>query len=110
MIDLKPLSNNIIVDILEEDTINNVYKEDSKTGILVPKDKEKDKNNLIAKVLSVGSGYVGTNNERIPLDVKEGDYIVLSKHNNYRQIFYENKKYNLIADTDVFAIIQSKRG
>lgn len=68
---LKPLEDRLIVKAIDEE-------ETTASGIVLP-DTAKEKPQR-GKVLAVGDGKFGDDNERIPLDVVEGDEVLYSKY------------------------------
>ena len=69
--DLQPLGDRLIVEVLEEE-------ETTTSGIVLP-DTAKEKPQR-GKVLAVGPGSRNDKGELIPLDVAEGDEIIFSKY------------------------------
>ena len=67
---LQPLGDRLIVEILEEE-------ESTASGIVLP-DTAKEKPQR-GRVLAVGPGARDEDGEHIPLDVEEGDEIIFSK-------------------------------
>ena len=68
---IRPLHDRLLVERLEE-------KEVKKGGIIIP-DTAKEKPQE-AKVIAVGTGKVGDDGKKIPLDVKAGDKILFGKY------------------------------
>lgn len=78
---------------------------ESKTasGLYLPdKAQEKPK---IAKVLAVGTGKIGDDNERVPLEVKVGDRIIYGGYSN-SEFKHEGKEYLLIKEENIYGIIK----
>jgi chaperonin GroES len=69
--DLQPLGDRLIVEVLEEE-------ETTTSGIVLP-DTAREKPQR-GKVLAVGPGSRSDSGELIPLDVAEGDEIIFSKY------------------------------
>ena len=69
--DLQPLGDRLIVEILEEE-------ETTTSGIVLP-DTAKEKPQR-GKVLAVGPGGRNDSGELVPMDVAEGDEIIFSKY------------------------------
>ncbi len=73
------------------------------SGLYIPdKAQEKPK---IAKVLAVGPGRIGDDNERIPVEVKVGDRIVYGGYSN-TEIKVDGKEYILIKEENIYAIVK----
>src|SRR4051794_41895506 len=68
---LKPLGDRLIVQAVEEE-------ETTASGIVLP-DTAKEKPQR-GKVLAVGDGKFGDDNERVPIDASEGDEVLYSKY------------------------------
>ncbi len=69
---LKPLSNNIIIEPIEEDKI-------TETGIFLPETAEKEKPQK-GKVIAVGPGKLNNEGKRIPLGVEVGDIVFFQEY------------------------------
>ncbi|MBA3329381.1 MAG: co-chaperone GroES [Actinobacteria bacterium] len=68
---LKPLGDRLIVEVLDED-------ETTVSGIVLP-DTAKEKPQR-GRVLSVGPGARNEDGEFVPMDITEGDEIIFSKY------------------------------
>ena len=93
---VRPLQDRIIVERLEEES-------KSKGGIIIP-DTAKEKPQQ-AKVISVGKGKVGDDGKVIPLDVKKGDVVIISKWAG-SEIKVEGKELLIIREEDVLGIVE----
>ena len=94
---LKPLGDRLIVEVLEEE-------ETTTSGIVLP-DTAKEKPQR-GKVLAVGDGKIGDDNERVPLDVSEGDEVLYSKYGG-TEISVEGEDLLVLRESDVLAKVQS---
>jgi len=94
---LKPLSNNLILEAAEEEKA-------TKSGIVLPETAEKEKPTK-AKVVAVGEGRLNEKGERIPMSVKVGD-IVLFKKYGPDEVELDGKKYLIAEETDILAIVE----
>ncbi|HWH45995.1 MAG TPA: co-chaperone GroES [Thermoleophilaceae bacterium] len=90
---LKPLEDRLIVQAIDED-------ETTASGIVLP-DTAKEKPQR-GKVLAVGDGKVGDDNERIPLDVSEGDVVLYSKYGG-TEIKVDGEDLLVLRQSDVLA-------
>ena len=90
---LKPLGDRLIVKPIEEE-------ETTASGIVLP-DTAKEKPQRGA-VLAVGDGKVGDDNERIPLDVSEGDTVLYSKYGG-TEINVDGDDLLVLRESDVLA-------
>ena len=90
---LKPLGDRLIVKAVEEE-------ETTASGIVLP-DTAKEKPQR-GKVLAVGDGKVGDDNERVPLDVSDGDEVLYSKYGG-TEIVVEGEELLVLRESDVLA-------
>ena len=96
--DLQPLGDRLIVEVLEEE-------ETTVSGIVLP-DTAKEKPQR-GKVLAVGDGKLSEDNgQRIPLDVSEGDEVLYSKYGG-TEINVEGDDLLVLRESDVLAKVQS---
>ncbi len=72
------------------------------SGIVLP-DSAQEKPQE-GKVISVGTGRVTDNGERIAAEVKEGDAIIFSKYAG-TEVKYDGKEYLILRESDILAII-----
>src|SRR5262247_3188784 len=93
---IRPLHDRILVERLEE-------KEVKKGGIIIP-DTAKEKPQE-AKVIAIGTGKVGEDGKKIPLDVKAGDRILFGKYSG-SEVKLEDKEYLILREEDVLAILE----
>ena len=90
---LKPLGDRLIVRAIEEE-------ETTVSGIVLP-DTAKEKPQR-GKVIAVGDGKIGDDNERVPLDVDEGDEVLYSKYGG-TEINVEGDDLLVLRESDVLA-------
>ena len=90
---LKPLGDRLIVKVVEEE-------ETTASGIVLP-DTAKEKPQR-GKVLAVGDGKFGDDNERVPLEVSEGDEVLYSKYGG-TEINIEGEDLLVLRESDVLA-------
>ena len=90
---LKPLGDRLIVEVLEEDMTTT-------SGIVLP-DTAKEKPQK-GKVLAVGDGKLDDNGQRVPLDVSEGDEVLYSKYGG-TEIQVEGEDLLVLRESDVLA-------
>ncbi|MFH0834103.1 MAG: co-chaperone GroES [Patescibacteria group bacterium] len=72
-------------------------------GIFIPDTADKEKPQK-AKVVAVGPGKIGDDNERVPLSVKAGDTILYSKYGP-TEVKLGADEYFFIQESDVIAVI-----
>jgi chaperonin GroES len=92
---IKPIGDRLLVEILETEV--------EKVGSLYVPDTAKEKPNQ-GKVAAVGEGKRGEGDKLIPLTVKKGDKILYGKYSG-TEIEYENKKYLILQESEVLAVI-----
>ena len=90
---LKPLGDRLIVEVLEEE-------EQTVSGIVLP-DTAKEKPQR-GRVLAVGPGSRDDNGQFIPMDLEEGDEIVFSKYGG-TEIRVGTDEYLILRESDVLA-------
>ena len=90
---LKPLEDRLIVKAIDEE-------ETTASGIVLP-DTAKEKPQR-GKVLAVGDGKYGDDNERIPLDIAEGDEVLYSKYGG-TEVKVDGEDLLVLRQSDVLA-------
>ena len=93
---LQPLGDRLIVEILEEEEI-------TVSGIVLP-DTAKEKPQR-GKVLAVGDGAKNDDGNRIPLDVSEGDTVLYSKYGG-TEVKVDGDDLLVLRESDVLAVVQ----
>ena len=94
--DLQPLGDRLIVEVLEEEDITT-------SGIVLP-DTAKEKPQR-GKVVAVGNGKVTEEGKRVPLDVKSGDRILFGKYSG-NEVKIDGDDYLILREEDVLAILE----
>jgi chaperonin GroES len=93
---LKPLGDRLIVEPTAQEEM-------TASGIVLPETaKEKP---MQGKVLAAGPGACDNNGARIPMDVKVDDIVLYAKYAG-TEVKMNNKKYLILKESDVFAIIE----
>lgn len=93
---IKPLNDYVLAQAEEAET-------KTASGLYIPdKAQEKPK---IAKVVAVGPGRVGDDNERIPVEVKEGDRVIYGGYSN-TEVKHEGVEYILIKEENIYAVVK----
>ena len=96
---LKPLEDRIVVKPSEEE-------ETTASGIVIP-DTAKERPQE-GTVVAVGPGRWDEEGEnRIPLDVKEGDKVIYSKYGG-TEVKVEGDEYLILSARDVLAVVKKK--
>lgn len=94
---LRPLGDRVIVEPLEQELR-------TESGLFIPETaKEKPQQ---GRVVAVGPGaYKEGSNERIALDVKEGDRILFAKYSG-TDVKLNGKELKIMKESDVLAILE----
>lgn len=93
---IKPLGDHILVEPVEE-------KEVKKGGIIIPDTaKEKPREGIVR---AVGTGKRDDEGKIVPLEVKEGDRVLMTKYGG-TEIKLEGKDYKLLRSDDILAIVE----
>ncbi len=93
---LKPLGDRLIVEPIEQEDM-------TASGIVLPATaKEKP---MQGKVLAIGPGALTEDGSRLVMDVSMGDTVLFTKYGG-AEVKIENKKYLILKETDVLAIVQ----
>jgi len=97
MTKLKPLSDRVVVEPIEQE-------EKTASGIILPETaKEKPQEGT---VLAVGPGRKDENGKLIPMDVKEGDRVLFAKYAGTEVKLPNDRKVLVLRESDVLAIIE----
>jgi chaperonin GroES len=93
---LKPLGASVLVEPVAEQEVK-------RGGIIIP-DTAKEKPTE-AIVRAVGPGEIDEKGNRIPLEVKEGDRVLISKYGG-TEIKLDNKEYKVLSKDDILAVVE----
>ncbi len=93
---LKPLSNRVILEPVEEHAT-------TKSGIVIPDTAEKEKP-VKGKVLATGPGKLNEKGERVQMSVKVGDVVLFKKYGP-DEIEIDGKKYLVGDEDDILAVV-----
>jgi chaperonin GroES len=93
---LRPLSDRILVERVEED-------EKTKGGIIIP-DTAKEKP-AEGKIVATGNGRMGEDGKLLPMDVKVGDRVLFSKYGG-TDVKIDGTDYLILRQDDVLGIIE----
>ena len=93
---VRPLHDRIMDERLEEQEVR-------RGGIIIP-DTAKE-NPQEGKVVAVGTGKVGDDGKKIPLDVKTGNKILFGKYSG-SEVKIDDKEYLILREEDVLAILE----
>jgi len=98
--DLQPLGDRLIVEVVEEEEMTS-------SGIVLP-DTAKEKPQR-GRVLAVGPGARNERGEIVPLEVSEGDEIIFSKYGG-TEINLGAEDVLILRESDVLAKVTSSKG
>ncbi len=91
---LKPLGDRVVVKLIE-------VEEKTASGIVLP-DKAKERPQE-AEVVAVGTGRILNDGQKVPLEVKVGDNIILSKYAG-TDFKADGEEYLILREDDILAI------
>ncbi len=94
---IRPLADRVIVKRVDEEA-------KTKGGIIIP-DTAREKPTE-AKVIAVGKGKVGDDGKTMPLTVKVGDRVLLSKWGG-SEVKLDGEEHLIVREDDIFAIIDA---
>ncbi len=92
---VRPLQDRILVQRVEEEV---------KKGAIIIPDTAKEKPQQ-GKVIAVGNGRIDEKGNRVPMDVKKGDYILFGKYAG-NEIRIGDEEYLIMREEDVLAIVE----
>jgi len=94
-INIRPLGDRVVVEPLEA-------KDTTKSGLIIP-DSAKEKPQE-AKIIAVGAGKLDDKGNRIPVSVKKGEVVLVSKYGG-TEIKIDGGTYQIFREDDILAII-----
>jgi chaperonin GroES len=98
-LNVRPIGDRILVEPIEEKE-----EKGKKGGIIIPDTaKEKPMESL---VVAVGIGKTDDDGKRIPLEVKKGDRVLVSKYGG-TEIKVDGKDYRIFNGDDVLAVFDN---
>ena len=93
---LEPLADRVVIEPTEQEEM-------TASGIYVPETaKEKPQE---GQVIAIGPGRKDENGRRIPMDVAEGDRVLYAKYGG-TEVKLEDKKYLILKESDILAILE----
>jgi chaperonin GroES len=93
----KPLGARALVQIVERE-------ETTASGIVLP-DTAKEKPQT-AKIVAVGEGKLDKDDQRVPVEVSQGDVIVFAKYSG-TEISLDGEDYMILDADDILGIVES---
>ena len=94
---VRPLADRVVVKRLESE-------EKSKGGIIIP-DSAKEKP-IEGRVVAVGNGKVQKNGKVRPLDVKEGDRVLIGKYAG-TEVKVDGVEHVILSEDEILAVLGS---
>jgi len=92
---IRPLQDRLIVKRIEEETR-------TAGGLIIP-DTAKEKPQM-GEVVAAGNGKKTDDGKVLPLDVKVGDKVLISKYGG-TEVKIEDQKYTLVREDDILGVI-----
>ena len=93
---IKPIKDNIVVKRLDED--------EKKVGSIIIPDSAKEKP-MTAKVVAVGSGRILKDGEKVALEVKVGDKVLVGKYSG-SEVKLDGNEYLILKEDEVLGIVE----
>lgn len=93
---IKPLDDRVLLKGISE-------MQTTVSGIIIPDTASKDRPQK-AEVLAVGPGILKKDGSRVPLDVKVGDIVLVSKY-AADEVKIEGEEYYIIHQSSILAVI-----
>ena len=100
MKNIKPLHNNVLIEPFSDEEKGSK----TKSGIFIPETVDKEKPDQ-GKIIEVGPGKRDNEGKLIPMSVKKGQKVIFSKYGP-DEIKYEEKKYYIISEDSILAVIE----
>ena len=93
---IKPLGDRVVIKMIETE-------ETTKSGIVLPGSaKEKPQ---MAEIVAVGPGICDENGKKIPMEVKVGDKVLMSKYAG-TEVKFDGTEYTILKQGDILAIVE----
>jgi chaperonin GroES len=99
-VNIRPLHDRVLVKRIEQ-------TEQVRGGIIIP-DTAKEKPQE-AEVVAVGPGKIGDDGKRAPMDVKEGDRILMGKYSG-SEIKIDDNDYVILREDEILAVVNGHKG
>lgn len=96
MKDIKPLEDRVLLRGVSE-------MRTTASGIIIPATASKDRPQK-AEVLAVGPGVMKKDGSRLPIDVKVGDIVLVSKY-AADEVKIEGEEYYIIRQSSILAVV-----
>jgi chaperonin GroES len=93
---IRPLGDRVLVKLIEEQEVR-------KGGIIIP-DTAKERPQE-AEVIAVGPGRLDESGKRIPIEVKKGDRVLISKYGG-TEVKIDTESYQILREDDILAVLE----
>lgn len=93
---VRPLADRVLLKRLEE-------KEEKQGGIIIP-DTAKEKPQE-AEVIAVGPGKTGKDGNKVPMEVKKGDKVLISKYGG-TDVKIDGVEHTIVREDDILAVVE----
>lgn len=100
MKNIKPLHNNVLIELFSDEEKGSK----TKSGIFIPETVDKEKPDQ-GRIIEVGAGKRDKDGNLIPMAVKKGQKVVFSKYSP-DEIKIDDKKYYIISEDNILAVIE----
>ena len=97
-VNLQPLGDRVLVKPEE------VEDKKSPGGIIIPDNAQKEKPER-GRVVAVGPGKRGDDNELVPVSVRVGDRVMFSKY-GYDEIKIDDEEYYIVSEANILGVIK----
>ena len=94
---MRPLHDRVVVKRIEQE-------EQVRGGIIIP-DTAKEKPQE-AEVIAVGPGKFDEDGERMPMDVKKGDRVLIGKYSG-SEIKIDDQDYVILREDEILAVVEN---
>ncbi len=99
MLNIRPLHDRVVVKRIEQE-------EQVRGGIIIP-DTAKEKPQE-AEVVAVGPGKLNDEHKRAPMDVKDGDHVLMGKYSG-SEIKIGDEDYVILREDEILAVVNGKK-
>lgn len=96
---IRPLHDRVLVKRIEQE-------EQVRGGIIIP-DTAKEKPQE-AQVMAVGPGKIGDDGKRFPMDVKEGDRVLMGKYSG-SEIKVDGEDFVILREDEILAVVNGNK-
>jgi chaperonin GroES len=98
-VNIRPLHDRVLVKRIEQE-------EQVRGGIIIP-DTAKEKPQE-AEVIAVGPGKIGDDGKRFPMDVQQGDRILVGKYSG-SEIKIDGEEFVILREDEILAVVNGNK-